>query len=46
VPHYYLHETDGWLVFPHELSGLTYDEIRAGKRELANVVDLLQPPDA
>ncbi len=20
VPHYYLHETDAWLVFPHELS--------------------------
>ena len=21
VPHYYLHETDRWLVFPHELAG-------------------------
>jgi hypoxanthine phosphoribosyltransferase len=27
VPHYYLHETDRWLVFPHELSGLSVDEI-------------------
>jgi hypoxanthine phosphoribosyltransferase len=28
VPHYYLHETDRWLVFPHELSGLSVEEIR------------------
>jgi hypoxanthine phosphoribosyltransferase len=46
VPHYYLHETDAWLVFPHELAGLTYDEIKAGKRELAPVVDLLRPTEA
>ena len=26
-PDYYLHETDKWLVFPHELSGLTAQEI-------------------
>ena len=31
VPHYYLHETDRWLVFPHELSGLTIDELLARK---------------
>jgi len=31
VPHYYLHETDRWLVFPHELSGLSIDEILAHK---------------
>jgi hypoxanthine phosphoribosyltransferase len=31
VPHYYLHETDRWLVFPHELSGLTIDELLAHK---------------
>lgn len=46
VPHYYLHETDAWLVFPHELAGLSYEEIKAGKRELAPVIDLLRPPDA
>ncbi len=28
VPHYYLHETDRWLVFPHEFSGLSVEEIR------------------
>jgi hypoxanthine phosphoribosyltransferase len=33
-PDYYLHSTDKWLVFPHELSGLTADEITAGKSAL------------
>jgi hypoxanthine phosphoribosyltransferase len=27
IPNYYLHETDKWLVFPHELSGLSIQEI-------------------
>jgi hypoxanthine phosphoribosyltransferase len=31
VPHYYLHETDRWLVFPHELGGLTVEDIRLHK---------------
>jgi len=31
VPDYYVHETDRWLVFPHELSGLTREEILANK---------------
>ncbi len=26
-PDYYVHETDHWLVFPHELHGLTREEI-------------------
>jgi hypothetical protein len=26
-PDYYLHETDAWLVFPHELMGLDHSEI-------------------
>jgi len=30
-PHYYLYETDKWLVFPHELNGLTLDEIIKNK---------------
>jgi hypoxanthine phosphoribosyltransferase len=42
VPHYYVHETEEWLVFPHEISGLTPDEIIHGKTDLANVLDLLQ----
>ena len=31
TPDYYLHETDEWLVFPHELDGLTREEIFANK---------------
>ena len=31
VPDYYVHETDKWLVFPHELHGLTREEILAHK---------------
>ena len=31
VPDYYVHETDDWLVFPHELEGLTLEEVSASK---------------
>ena len=31
MPNYFIHETDRWLVFPHELDGLTRDEIIANK---------------
>ena len=31
IPDYYIHETDQWLVFPHELDGLTREEIFANK---------------
>ncbi|EGD58971.1 phosphoribosyltransferase [Novosphingobium nitrogenifigens DSM 19370] len=30
-PDYYVHETDEWLVFPHEICGLSEEEIRAHK---------------
>ena len=36
-PDYYLHSTDDWLVFPHELEGLTEEEIfenKPGVREI------------
>ena len=42
TPDYYVHETDEWLVFPHELSGLTQEEIAEGKSDLANILKLLQ----
>ncbi len=44
VPDYHLHETDAWLVFPHELAGLDAAEIRAGKGRLAGL--LLDDPAA
>ena len=31
APDYYIHETDHWLVFPHEIQGLTREEILAHK---------------
>lgn len=31
APDYFVHETDDWLVFPHELQGLSDDEIRKAK---------------
>jgi len=38
IPDYYMHETDAWLVFPHELVGLTPDEILANKGDLAKTI--------
>ena len=39
-PDYYLHESDDWLVFPHELAGLEKSEIAGGKKDLAGILDL------
>jgi hypoxanthine phosphoribosyltransferase len=39
-PDYYVHESEEWLVFPHELNGLTQKEIVGGKSDLANIIDL------
>lgn len=43
VPDYFINESSDWLVFPHEIAGLTEAEIREGKTDLANVMDLLFP---
>lgn len=42
-PDYTVHTTDEWLVFPHELEGLTMDEIRTNKPHLAPVIESLDP---
>ena len=39
TPDYYLHETDKWLVFPHELDGLSIEEIKANKPEVLDLVE-------
>ena len=39
-PDYYLHETDDWIVFPHEIAGLTFAEIANGKTELTAILDV------
>ena len=40
-PDYFLYETDKWLVFPHELDGLTLDEIKKHKPELNDLIEKL-----
>ncbi|NQY37678.1 MAG: hypoxanthine phosphoribosyltransferase [Alteromonadaceae bacterium] len=40
APDYFVHESDEWLVFPHELSGLTSEEISNGKTDLHNILSL------
>jgi len=37
-PDFYVNETDKWLVFPHEIKGLTLDEITQGKPLLATTI--------
>jgi len=38
APDYYIHETDDWLVFPHEMDGLTEKEIFANKKNLKEIL--------
>ena len=40
-PDYYIHETDAWLVFPHELEGLSLDDIARRKPEIEPIKQLL-----
>ena len=39
APDYFIHQTDKWLVFPHELQGLSSDEVTIGKPEIADIVN-------
>jgi hypoxanthine phosphoribosyltransferase len=43
VPDYYVLDTDKWLVFPHEIVGLTREEILQHKPVSANFFDEVQP---
>ncbi|MUH73286.1 phosphoribosyltransferase [Psychrosphaera haliotis] len=40
VPDYFVQESEEWLVFPHELSGLTQEELQSGKSDLAEIAHL------
>lgn len=42
VPDYFIHESDDWLVFPHELSGLSLDELKEHRPELDFISEKLQ----
>ena len=37
-----MNETDQWLIFPHELDGLTIDEIEQYKPELKDLVSKIK----
>ena len=41
-PDYYIHETDQWLVFPHELEGLSLEEIEANKPQLSDLISKIK----
>ena len=41
-PDLYLHTTDDWLVFPHELAGLEFEDIAAHKPKLAEPLQALR----
>ena len=38
APDFYIHQPDAWLVFPHELQGLTATEVVEGKPGIADIV--------
>lgn len=41
-PDFYLHETDDWLVFPHEMMGLPLDDLLQNKPSLNSVAERLR----
>ena len=42
-PDFYIHETEKWLVFPHELKGISMDEIVKFKPELSELIEKIKP---
>jgi hypoxanthine phosphoribosyltransferase len=45
VPDYFIHETDKWLVFPHELNGLSREELLENKPGIESIVAKLESSD-
>ena len=41
-PDFFIHETDQWLIFPHELEGLTFEDIKDNKPELKNLLEQIK----
>ena len=37
-PDYFIHKTDDWLVFPHEMDGLTEEEIFENKKGMKEIL--------
>ncbi len=42
IPDYFIHETSDWLVFPHEIDGLSEEEVREHRPELAGIIDKIE----
>ena len=42
-PDYFIHETEKWLVFPHELEGLSLEEIKENKPEIDDLIEKIKP---
>ncbi|MFQ5982122.1 MAG: phosphoribosyltransferase [Woeseiaceae bacterium] len=42
-PDYFVHETVDWLILPYELSGLSVEELKEHRPELAGIIDRLRP---
>jgi hypoxanthine phosphoribosyltransferase len=42
-PDFFVHETSDWLVLPYELSGLSVQELRDNRPELAAIINRLEP---
>ena len=43
TPDYYVHETKDWLVLPYELTGMSVDDIKTSRPELADIAERLRP---
>ena len=42
-PDFYINETDKWLIFPHELEGLSFEEISLNKPAIKDFIKKLKP---
>ena len=43
TPDYFVHETSDWLVLPYEMSGISLQDLRDNRPELAAIYDRLEP---
>ena len=39
IPNFYIHETDTWVVFPHEVRDLTEEELKIHKKEIYDILE-------
>ena len=46
IPDYFVHESSDWLVFPHEVDGISTEEIRQHRPELSRFADKIDEHNA